>query len=193
MARLPSPPRVATQSCCARGPAPTSLSERSPHVQGTPPLPACDGSCMCLNKSPLAGFLPGAQEKKGSGANTRTQLSFKLTSNPPPRRDTTRCVGAYDQPNSGGFAVDSADICGKPKSGGLRDASAAVESLAARSNSPAQSMGGRMGLPSSLGGTGLGSTGGDGVAFRRTDRRERGSGCVIELSGTAIDGAIHTN
>jgi len=147
---------------------------------------------MCLNKSPFTGFLPERQTKNGSGLNTRTQLSFKLTNNPPPRRDSTRCVGAYDQPNSGGFAGDSVDAYGKPKSRGGNDGGAA-EFLATRSNSPAQSMGGRMGLPFSLGGAGSGSTGDDGVASRRTDRCEWGTGCLIELSGAIIVGAMNTN
>ena len=151
---------------------------------------------MCLNKSPLAGFLPRAQAKKGSGVrgvNTRTQLSFRLTSNPPPGMGSTRCVGAYDQPNSGGFDEGTVDAFGKPKFSGLRDASAAVKSLTTRFNSAAQSMGGRMGLLSSLGGAGLGSTGDDGIAFRRTDRCERDTGFLIELSGAMIAGAMKTN
>jgi hypothetical protein len=156
-----------------------------------PQLSRGDGSRMCLNKSPLAGFLPGAQAKKGSGANTRTQLSFKLTSSPPPDRDSTRCVGAYDQANSGGLDEGVVDACGKPKSRGLRDVSAAMESLATRSNSPAQSIDGGIGGPASIGGAGLSLTGG--VAFGRVDCRERGSGFLSESFVIIIVGAMNTN
>jgi hypothetical protein len=148
---------------------------------------------MCLNKSPFAGFLPGAQAKKGSGVHTRTQLSFKLTSNPPPRRDSTRCVSAYDQPNSGSFGDGAVDACGKPKSRGGIDGGAAIEFRDARSNSPAQSIGGGTRWPSSLCDVGLGSMRDEGVAFGRTDRRERGAGFLTRLPGAMIVGATNTN
>jgi hypothetical protein len=158
-----------------------------------PQLPGCDGSFICLNRSPLAGFLPRAQAKKGSGANTRTQLSFKLTSNPPPGRDCRRCVGAYDQPNSEGFDEGVVAECGKPKSRGCIDGGAAIEFLAARSNSSPQSMGGRIRFPSSLGAPELSSTAGEGVAFGRRDRCEACTGFLTRLSGTTIVGAINTS
>ena len=149
-----------------------------------------------LEQIPVSGLLAQGTGKKGkwrAWRNTRTQLSFRLTSNPPPGMGSTRCVGAYDQPNSGGFDEGTVDAFGKPKFSGLRDASAAVKSLTTRFNSAAQSMGGRMGLLSSLGGAGLGSTGDDGIAFRRTDRCERDTGFLIELSGAMIAGAMKTN
>jgi len=149
-------------------------------------------SRICWNKSPLAGFLPRAQKKKGRGLNTRTQLSFKLTSNPPLGRDSTRCVAAYDQPNSGGFDEGVADACGKPKSTGLRDVSAAVESPTTRSNSAAQSMGGGIGGPASLGVAGLGFIG-EGLARGRVDGRERASDSLSGPFVIIIVGATNTN
>jgi len=120
-------------------------------------------------------------------------LSFKLTSNPPPDRGSTRCVGAYDHPNAGSFGDGALVECGKPKARGSIDDGAAIESLAARSSSPAQSMGRGTGWPSSLGDAGLGSMGDEGVEFGRTDRRERGAGFLTEVSGAMIVGATNTN
>jgi hypothetical protein len=122
-----------------------------------------------------------------------TQLSFTLISNPPPGSDSTRCVGAYDQPNSGAFDEGALNACGKPKSRGLRDASAAAASLAARSNSPAQSMVGWLGLATSPGGAGWGSTGVEGVGFGCRDRGDLGSRFLAEPSGAVIVGAMNTH
>ena len=122
-----------------------------------------------------------------------TQLSFKLISNPPSGMDSTRCVGAYDQPNSGGLDDGVVDACGKPKFSGFRDVSAAAEPLATRSNSSAQSIGGGMGLLSSLGGTGLRSAGDHGPAFGRADCRDPGAGFLAGLCGTTIAGTMNTN
>jgi hypothetical protein len=124
--------------------------------------------------------------------NTMTQLSFKLTSSPPPGMASTRCVGAYDQPNSGSLDEGAVDECGKPKFRGLRDVSAAADFLAARSNSPAQSMRARIELPSSLGGAVLRSTGVERGAFGR-DRGKVCTGFLAGLSGATIVGAMNTN
>jgi len=56
---------------------------------------------------------------------------------------TTPREELYDLDLAFRFLTLRLDACGKPKSRGLREVSAAVESLATRSNSPAQSMGGR--------------------------------------------------